>query len=58
MKTLESILEERGLFSFDEQGNQYISDRYAAEEAYFEYVQDDFYSQVKKIERKIFNNCL
>ena len=40
MTTLESILEERGLFSFDEQGNRHISNRCAAEEAYFEYVQD------------------
>jgi len=40
MTTLESILEERCLFSFDEQGNRHIADKCAAEEAYFEYVQD------------------
>ena len=36
------------------------SDELAAKKSrlYFEYVQDDFYSQVKKIENKIFNNCL
>ncbi len=40
METLESILEERNLFSFDEQGIRYISNRSEAEDAYFEYVQD------------------
>ncbi len=40
MNTLESILEERNLFSFDEEGNRCISDRCAAEDAYFEYVQE------------------
>ena len=36
------------------------SDELAAKKSklYFEYVQDNFYSQVKKIEKKIFNNCL
>jgi len=40
MKTLESILEERELFSIDDQGNRCISDKCAAEDAYFEYVED------------------
>ena len=40
MATLESILEERGLFCFDELGNRQITDRCAAEDAYFEYVQE------------------
>ncbi len=40
MATLESILEERGLFCLDNQGNRQITDRRAAEAAYFEYVQE------------------
>ena len=40
MKTLESILEERDLFGIDAKGNRCISDRCAAEDAYFEYVED------------------
>jgi hypothetical protein len=40
MKTLEQILEERDLFGLDELGNRCISDKCAAEEAYFEYAED------------------
>lgn len=40
MKTLEQIIEERDLFSLDEFGNRCILDRDAAEEAYFEYVEN------------------
>ena len=37
-----------------------ISDELAAKKSglYFEYVKNNFYKQVKKIEKKIFNNCL
>ena len=36
------------------------SDKLAAEKSslYFEYVKNNFYDQVKRIEKKIINNCL
>ena len=40
MKTLEEILEERDLFGLDEFGNRYILDKNAAEDAYFEYIEN------------------
>ena len=40
MKTLEERLDARNLFIFDDDGNRFISDRAAAEEEYFEYVNE------------------
>ncbi len=40
METLEERLEARNLFLFDDEGNRYISDKLAAEEEYFEHIQN------------------